>query len=100
MRLIQPHTLGGGGEGAAAVEASGVEDLVARLRPRLEDGVAMLDVGQARHAVEQRALVPVRERVPAELDEGCVDVMGRDRCGNAVEPSLVHGRSLVRSGRM
>ena len=100
MRLIQPHTLGGGGEGAAAVEAGRVEYLIAWLRPRLEDGVAMLDVGQTRHPVKQRTFVPVGKRVPAELDKSCVNVVGRDRCGNAVEPGLVHGRSLVRSGRM
>jgi hypothetical protein len=100
VRLIQPHALRGGGESATTVEAGGIENLVARLRPGLEDGVAMLDVSQAGHAVEQRAFVPVRERVAAELDEGGVDVVGRDRCGNAVEPSLIHGRSLVRSRRM
>ena len=84
VRLIQRHALGGGGESAAAVEAGGVEDLVARLRPGLEDGVAMLDVGQARHAVEQRALVPVRERCRGRTRRrrrGCRAAGPRWQCG-------------------
>ena len=46
------------GEGAAAIEALAVENVIARLRAGGEDGIAVLDVGQRDHAVEQRGVRP------------------------------------------
>ena len=90
MRLVQRHAGGGGGERAATIKSGGVEDRVARLRARLEDRVAMLDVGQRRHAVEQCALVRVGDGIAAEFDEFSVDVMRRrDRGADPVEPGLL-----------
>ena len=95
VRLIQRHAGGGGGEGPATVEAAGVQNLVAWPRSGLEDRVAVLDVRQRRHAVEQCPPVRVGDRVAAKLDEGGMDVMRRDGRADAVQPGLGHGRSLM-----
>jgi hypothetical protein len=95
MRLIQRHGGGGRGERAPAVKADIVGDFITRVRARLDDRITVLDIGQARHAVEQRAFAPVDHGIPAELDERCVNV-GRGNHGvDPVQPSLGHELSFL-----
>ena len=54
----------------------------------------MLDVGQLRHAVEQRAAACVGQRGAREIDEFRVDVVRRHRGADPVEPGLGHHGSF------
>ena len=95
VRLIQCHAGGGRRKRPAAIEAGGVQDLVAWPGSSLEDRVTVVDVRKRRHAVEQSPPVRVCNRVAAELDEGGVDIMRRDGRADAIQPGLGHGHSLT-----
>jgi hypothetical protein len=84
MRLIQRHARGGRRKRAPPIEPTGIEDLVARLRSGLDHRIAVLDVGQRSHPVEQRPLVRVHDRIAAKLDERGMDVIRRDRGADPV----------------
>ena len=84
------HAVGGGGEVAAPVETLAVEEVIARLRSRFEEGEPVLDVGQAHHAIEQRGGARVRQSGAGEVDELRVDVVRGYRGADPVEPGLGH----------
>ena len=88
--FVAGHAGCGAGEGAAAIECLAVENVIARLRAGGEDRVAVLDVGQSDHAVEQRGGAIIQCGGAAEIDEFGVDVVRRHRGADAIEPGLGH----------
>ena len=85
---IQRHARAGGWKVAAPIEPLAVEDVIARLRSWREERIAMLDVGQIGHAVEQRAAPRIGQRGAGEVHELGVDVILRNRGADPVEPRL------------
>lgn len=88
--FVTRHACGRGWETTAAIERLAVKNVIARLRAGSEDGIAVLDVGQRDHAVEQRDGAFVHRRGAAEVDEFGMDVVRRHRGADAIEPGLGH----------
>ena len=88
--LEEFHAAGGDGEAAGNVEIFGVFPDAVFSGKRIDEGVAVLDGGEAGHAAEEIARGSSGEHGDGEVNEGVMDVVRGDGRGDAVDECCCH----------